>query len=111
VFFDGSYYPICGLDFWDSNNGAELVCEQLGYAPTYTGKVTRNDATYATDAMPVGKCDADDESVDSCSGGGNSYGSPIAGECQAGSPVGVQVTCEFQQVTGTFPYDMHSCES
>jgi hypothetical protein len=100
VFFDGSYHPICGLDFWDSNDGAELVCEQLGYAPTYTGKITRTDAIYDADAMKVGNCNADDESVDRCTGGGNRFGSPSieGGDCHAGNPIGAQVTCEFQQV-------------
>ena len=105
VLFEGSYYPICGLDFADDHEGADLVCRQLGFGPPkYKGRVTNTDFVYDTDAMPIGRCTADDVSVDDCSGGGNWFGklSANAGACEAGNSVGVQVACEYQKVKPFF---------
>jgi hypothetical protein len=101
VLFEGSYHPICGLNFWNDDEGANLVCQQLGMGPPqFTGRVTRTDAVHNIDAVKVGKCNANDKSVDICSGGGNNFGELSAddGACQAGNSIGVEVTCEYQQV-------------
>ena len=104
VLFDGAYYPICGLNFADDDEGADLVCRQLG-GKHYKGKVVKTEAVYEVDAMPVGTCTADDLSVESCNGGGNAFGDFAAndGTCRAGNPVGVQVLCSLETVRNPQP--------
>ncbi len=90
--YEGRYYPICGLDFWDNDEGASALCRLAGYR--HGGIAIRTNAIYDKDAMPVGKCYTG-EVVDSCSAGGNAYGdfSYPGGACAAGQPVGVEVVC------------------
>lgn len=93
--YEGHYYPICGLYFWDNDEGASALCRLAGYP--HGGIVIRTNATYVKDAMPIGKC-YPGEDVDSCSAGGNAYGdfSYQEGACAAGQPVGVEVVCTMQ---------------
>jgi hypothetical protein len=50
---------------------------------------------FSQNAMPVGRCNAYDTSLDSCTGGGNAFGDFEweNGKCNAGNVVGVYVTC------------------
>ena len=97
--YEGHYYPICGLDFWDNDEGASTLCRLAGYR--HGGIVIRTNATYVKDAMPIGKC-YPGEDGDSCSAGGNAYGdfSYREGACAAGQPVGVEVVCTKQVKKG-----------
>jgi hypothetical protein len=93
--YAGHYYPICGLNFWDNDEGASALCRLAGYR--HGGIVIRTNAALAKDGMPIGKC-YPGEDVDSCSAGGNAYGdfSYQEGACAAGQPVGVEVVCTQQ---------------
>merc|ERR1712032_106138 len=31
VFYNGTFYPICGHHFWDNNEGASTICRKLGF--------------------------------------------------------------------------------
>ncbi len=93
--FDGTYYPVCGLHFWDNDEGASALCRLVGYA--WGGKVIKTYEAYTKDAMPIGKCNPG-EDIASCTAGGNAYGDLThqEGMCTAGSPVGVQIVCNEQ---------------
>jgi hypothetical protein len=93
--YEGQYYPICGLNFWDNDEGASALCRLAGYR--HGGIVIRTNAPYVKDAMPIGKCYTG-EDVDSCSAGGNAYGdfSYQEGACAVGQSVGVEVVCTRQ---------------
>ncbi len=95
IAYEGHFYPICGLDFWDNDEGASTLCRLAGYR--HGGVVIRTNAIYVKDAIPIGKC-YPGEDVDSCSAGGNAYGdfSYREGACAAGQPVGVEVVCTQQ---------------
>ena len=56
----GNYYPICGHCFWDNDNGASLVCQELGFD---NGSVEATRDAYNVDAMPVGHCAERDETL------------------------------------------------
>jgi hypothetical protein len=90
--YEGHYYPICGLNFWDNDEGASTLCRLSGYRNG--GIVIRTNATYVKDAMPIGKCNPG-EDVDSCSAGGNAFGdfSYHEGACAAGQLVGIEIVC------------------
>ena len=94
-FDDGTYYPVCGLHFWDNDEGASALCRLAGYA--WGGKVIKTYEAYTKDAMPIGKCNPG-EDIASCTAGGNAYGDLThqEGMCTAGSPVGVQIVCNEQ---------------
>jgi hypothetical protein len=96
---EGHYVPVCGIGFWDNDEGASALCRLAGYSQG--GNVVRTNTTYAKDAMPIGKCHAG-EDVESCSAGENAYGDFTfqGGACTAGNPVGVEIVCN-QQVWGT----------
>jgi hypothetical protein len=32
IFYGGQWYPLCGDSFWDNDNGAELLCQKVGFA-------------------------------------------------------------------------------
>jgi hypothetical protein len=124
VYFDGEYYPICYHWFSKihnvehSNRGAIMVCEALGFAGGIASdgwgsqcgsarnvwkETSMCDETapentavvFSQNAMPVGRCHAHDTSLDSCTGGENSFGDFEweNGKCKAGNEVGVYVTC------------------
>jgi len=91
----GNYYPICGHHFWDTSNGANLVCQELGFD---NGSVEATRDAYNVDAMPVGYCAEHDDTLQRCTGGGNAYGdlSLNDGVCTRGNPIGVRVVCELE---------------
>jgi hypothetical protein len=99
VYFQGKFYPVCGLGFADDNEGVAAFCRAFGFF--HGGVVTKTNAVFDKDAMPVGKCNPDDD-IDSCTGGGNSFGNLAGqnGQCKAGNPVGVEVIC-YAEATET----------
>ena len=101
---EGQYVPVCGIGFWDNDEGASALCRLGGYSQG--GKVIRTNTTYAKDAMPIGKCHPG-EDADKCSAGGNAYGDFTfqGGACTAGKPVGIEVVCN-EQVGHTTPVSM-----
>ena len=92
VLYEGQYYPICGHNFWDNDDGATTVCKALGFI---SGARIRTDAVYKVDAMPVGKCNSG-EALDDCTAGYNEWGNfnYAKGHCKEGNPIGVQVICK-----------------
>ena len=102
VFFEESFYPICGHWFWNNNVGAGLVCEALGFH--FGGTVHMTHDRYSRDAMPVGHCNDADVSLTSCSGGGNAFGElDYNGEwCSKGNFIGVKVVCTPDPAAGLF---------
>jgi hypothetical protein len=96
VYYDGSYHPICGLDFSDGNTGATLVCRELGFT---NGIVEQYEAAYLVDAMPIGKCNPGDH-LKECSGGGNAWGEFTyrGGSCAAGNTVSIEIICSSSAV-------------
>ncbi len=102
----GSYYPVCGIGFWDSNEGASALCHLSGYRSG--GTAVRTNVIYAKDAMPIGSCSpgGGEEDVESCYGDVTSFGGAA---CAAGNPVGVQVVCN-EQVIGNMHVSRESVE-
>ena len=95
VLYEGKYYPICGHYFWNNDDGATIVCKELGFA---RGTRLSTRAVYEVDAMPVGKCNSG-ETLDKCTAGGNAwgnfnYGGWGDGYCKKGNRIGVQVICK-----------------
>jgi len=90
VNFEGEWYPICGHWFWNSNDGATIVCQKLGFD---LGTHQELDAPFTKDAIQVGRCNPGEE-LTSCTAGGNSWPTVIS-ECESGQPGGsVTVTCQ-----------------
>ena len=90
VNFEGEWYPICGHWFWNSNDGATIVCQKLGFD---SGTQQELDATFTKDAIQVGRCNPGEE-LTSCTAGGNSWPTVIS-ECESGQTGGsVTVTCQ-----------------
>ena len=92
IFYDGQWYPICGHYFWDGNtNAATTLCKQLGFA---SGTPTKTETKNSKNAMPVGRCNAN-EPLTACKGGGNAWGNlNYRGTyCHKGQAVGVTVKC------------------
>jgi len=91
VLYQGTYYPICGHYFWNSNNGASIVCKLLGFN---RGLQRQTWNKFGVDAMPVGDCKPG-EKLTQCTGGGNDWGNfdDRDGWCKKGKEVGVEVTC------------------
>merc|ERR1711990_613252 len=56
IFYEGSFYPICGHYFWDNNDGATTVCRALGFSSG--SKSEPRTSVSPANAMPVGKCSA-----------------------------------------------------
>jgi hypothetical protein len=98
-----TWSPICGHYMWDSDRGAELLCQRMGFR---RGALFAGEAfSYSADAYRLGLCLASDESLMSCTGGCNDYTDSghcqVSGHaavyCSAGEPVGVRIVCEGVQ--------------
>ena len=100
VFHSGGWHPICGHGFWDNDNGATTLCKRLGFA---SGTLTRTNATYSKNAVPVGSCNAGEpftKCTGKCPGSDtpgcwNHWGNFQAGDggCTTKYSVSVAVTC------------------
>merc|ERR1719272_2286609 len=91
TYFESKWYPICGHNFWDNNDGATTVCNKLGYA---RGIRKKTKTTFKVNAMQVGACKKD-EPMNNCTGGRNEFGPGGIKDknCKAGSKIGVNVIC------------------
>jgi len=96
VSYQSSWYPICGHYFWDNNDGATLICQQLGFD---AGTLTRSNTPFPVVAMHPGRCSDSDESLTSCSLGANYWQDPLthrnSQHCAAGTRASVMVTCSL----------------
>ena len=92
MWYKGHWFPICGLGFWDNDNGATTVCRKLGFSQ---GTKHRTDLHRNADSMPVGRCNRD-EALTQCTGGHNAWGvfSYQNDACVKGKKTGITVTCE-----------------
>jgi hypothetical protein len=93
VFFEGVYYPVCGHYFWDSNNGANAICQAAGFPSGQMQTSGRTGIRFSKPAITVGDC-RPGESWDGCTAGGN--GLKLNGndpKCAAGEDIGVEIVC------------------
>ena len=88
VLYKDTYYPICGRNFWDDNNGATTVCKFFGFNK---GKNRITMTGYDVFAMPVGRCNPGEE-LTKCTAGGNAWGAFTA-DCKRGKRIGIVMTC------------------
>jgi len=97
VCYNGEFYRICGHFFWDNDDGATTVCKALGFNSGKRPDGGDRSLGLSADAMPVGKCKAD-ESLDKCtdSPGYNGWGDFGNGNgwCKAGQNAGFKMYCD-----------------
>ena len=101
VFLNGNWSPICGHFFWDTKYGADLFCQKLD--PKFTsGIVSKSPGKrLASDGVRIGKCQPEDRSLLSCTGGCNDLGIGKGfgcANCEAGQLASVEIQC----FTGTY---------
>ena len=99
VYYKGEWYPICGHDFWDNNNGATTLCEQLGFTTGdlvggYYPDRDKPERVYPKDAMLVGKCRAG-EALTACTDRHTYWGNldGRVGGCRQGNHVRISTRC------------------
>ena len=94
VFLDGTWSPICGHHFWDTDFGAQLFCQKLFSNNASTGQVIRTDKALEKNAIRIGKCLSNDTWL-SCSGGCNDLGTGqgCSEDCDANSPYSIEIKC------------------
>ena len=87
---DVGWGSVCGHYFWDNHHGANTLCKQLGFS---SGKQSPTKAKFSVDAMPVGKCGAN-QRLNKCNQGGNAWGNFAYqnGWCKKGTSIGVTVS-------------------
>ena len=92
VLYNGKYHPICGHGFWDDNAGTTTVCNLLGFE---RGSFTKTKQKYNVNAMPVGRCSAE-EQLRKCTGGENAWGNFTFNNnlCTKGKEIGITITCD-----------------
>ena len=90
VFYKGEWYPICGHQFWENNDGATTLCRQLGFeSGSVWGK--GKERKYSKNAMFVGVCGRG-EPLNWCGGHKGSFGD-LRGQCNKGEDVAIMITC------------------
>ena len=95
IFWNGEWTPICGEYFWNNNEGAILICQQLGFD---SGTQTNARSTYPVDSFKIGQCKAGNTLLE-CDGGCNDYN--VGGycsddgykNCNQGNQVKVTIEC------------------
>ena len=106
VRFGQDWYPICGHQFWNNNNGASTICKALGFS---SGTLQRGQP-YDLDSMEVGLCNPG-QPLDACTGGGNRWGPPsTSGWCRKGQDAGITVTCLKEGLPPAQPYSHPNSE-
>eukprot|EP01049_Picozoa_sp_SAG25_P000368 SAG25_NODE_12_length_28061_cov_181.931795_16_plen_5330_part_01 len=104
VCYKGQWKYVCGHEFRKNDNGANLVCQSVGFATgTIITKTVQAPAFPAADLVAVGQCNASDTSLLKCTGGKNLLScSGIRGCCKqdanakgefGGVPAGFRVMC------------------
>ena len=92
VFLNGTWSPICGHHFWDTDFGAQLFCQKLTSNSFSNGSVIkRTDKPLEKDAIRIGKCLSNDTWL-SCSGGCEGCDKL----CDANSPASIEIKCFSQ---------------
>ena len=96
VFLNGIWSPICGHFFWNTNYGANLFCQNLD--PKFTsGIISKSHGKrLASDGIRIGKCQREDRSLLSCTGGCNDLGIGKGfgcANCEAGQLASVEIQC------------------
>jgi hypothetical protein len=96
VMYNGEWWPLCGHYFWDDNDGATTMCQQLGFTSGYR---TDTRTHFDKDSMPVGRCSAG-QPITACTQGGNGWGDfsyngnwCAQGATYGGNGIGVTITC------------------
>ena len=97
VFLNGTWSPICGHHFWDTDFGAQLFCQELTSNPFSNGSVIRRtDKPLEKDAIRIGKCLSNDQWL-LCSGGCNDLGTGQGcndhDNCGANHPASIEINC------------------
>ena len=95
VFLNGTWSPICGHHFWDTDFGAQLFCQELTSNPASTGQVIkRTDKPLEKDAIRIGMCSINDTWL-SCTGGCNDLeiGQGCSEHCDANSLASIEIKC------------------
>ena len=110
VYYNGSWYPICGHYFWDDDQGATNFCQKLGATSgsvsppnkdaSGTGTSTLNPPELGQTAMHVGLC-GKGQAMPECNEKGNHWGDLKQAGCQKGSPARMTVTCSRNDETPT----------
>ena len=94
---NGTFHPICGHYFWDSNQGAQLFCQKLGYTAGKLDTLGKKQS-YKQDSIWVGECHPSDTDISACGGGCNTYEvgglcDGISYNCTAGEYVKMSIIC------------------
>ena len=115
VYWEGSsshkegFYPICGWKISSNHEGANMICQKLGFAKG----VNTNGIEYSAewqqkvsqwhntiDAMPIGKCDKNSPSITDCNADTNSTWRNVFGNfigtnppCTKGIPYHYEISC------------------
>jgi len=87
VYQAGEYHPICGLSFWDNNDGATAFCKKLGYS---SGVVHKVNGQYTENSVGVKPWGTFSSSVGNCNAGQNVA---IDIECQGALDNSTLLTC------------------
>jgi len=101
VRFQGRWYPICGLYFWDNDNGATAICKDHGFSVgKIVGKSTPTtppgDAdrfTFDTDGKYVGTCLNSDTKLELCESANWEKPSVSGRDCSEGLKLGFTIKC------------------
>ena len=89
----GSWLPICGHWFWDTNYGATLFCQKLDPKFSSGTVIKRTDKQLEKDAVRVGMCQNNDQWLQ-CTGGCNDLGiGDGCAKCSAGNWASIEIKC------------------
>lgn len=91
IFYAGTFFPICGHNFWGNTVGAYIFCRDLGFRQ---GEMRQTKAKFGKDSIWIGRCGGTDR-FPHCTAGNNLWGNFKAHGCACckGQGVGVQVRC------------------
>jgi len=101
IFWNGIWTPICGDWFWNNDYGADLFCQKLD-SKYVSGTVTmRQDIKLIRDGIRIGKCNINDSSLLSCTGGCNDLetGNRHCAVCGAGQLATINIKCHESKLT------------
>ena len=92
VYGENIWAPICGHDFWNSDNGANLFCQKLDSSLYTSGKVKKIRGPLERDGLRIGACCDQDTKWMACTCGGNQLGIPST-LCSAGQNASIEIEC------------------
>lgn len=91
IYWKGRYLEICGDNFWNDNNGANLICDKIYDGDTGTADKTVEQSTVTRDALMIGTCQSTDTDILQCTGGSNTYEIKPYNECNTANTL--TITC------------------